>query len=192
MKKNMRQTLRSTIGPLCILLVSLLAASPVIHAADLAGLHTVTLHGNAGERVLLGQIAFTARESGYAFEFTPNRAAFEERFLAMRPFLCLDGAAHSLCHFPYRSPRIIQGDDLTDLEYQFMFLQKPRAAVSLDPQNGVYYEMKRTANGFEGTLKEVDMTPIIVLEGDMIRPIRRENLFPVDLTRKWLPRLTIE
>ena len=36
------------------------------------------------------------------------------------------------------------------------------------------------------------MTPIIVPEGDMIRPIRRENLFPVDLTGKWLPRLTIE
>ena len=49
---------------------------------------------------------------------------------------------------------MIQGDDLTDLEYQFMFLQKPRAAVSLDPQNGVYYEMKRTAKGIEGTLRK--------------------------------------
>jgi hypothetical protein len=176
----------------CLLVISPLFLSLGIQAADLLGARTVTLHGNAGEHIVIGQIIFTARDSGYAFEFTPNRAAFEERFLAMRPFLCLEGDTYSLCHFPYRSPHVIQGNDLTDLEYQFMFLQKPRTAVSLDPKNGMYYEMRRTEKGIEGTLKEVDMTPIIVPEGDMTRPIKRENLFQVDLTRKWLPRLTVE
>lgn len=172
--------------------VCLFVISRGIHAADLSGARTVTLHGNAGEHIVIGQITFTARDSGDAFEFTPNRAAFEERFLAMRPFPCLDGVVHSLCHFPYRGPRIIRDDDLSDLEYQCMFLQKPRTAVSLESQNGVYYEMRRTDQGIEGTLKEVDMTPIIVPEGDMTRPIRRENLFPVDLSHNWLRRLTID
>ncbi|MGH8727513.1 MAG: hypothetical protein ACREV9_05040 [Burkholderiales bacterium] len=141
---------------------------------------------------MLGELRFAKQDDGHTFEFTPNSQTFGERFLAMRPFECIDGPAHSLCHFPYKSPRTITQADLTDLEYEFMFLQKPRAAVSLELANGVYYEMQYKGKGIEGTLREVDMTPIIVPEGDMTRPIKRENLYKVNLTGRWLPRLTIE
>ncbi|GAC1632070.1 MAG: hypothetical protein NVS9B10_26130 [Nevskia sp.] len=161
-------------------------------AADLAGTRTVRLHGNHGETIVLGQLVFTPDGDGYRFEFKPDRAAFEERFLAMRPFPCLDGETVSLCQFPFASPRRITARDLTDLEYQFMFLQKPRASVSLDPYNGVYYEMALKDGRIEGRLKEVDMSPITAPDGQQARPIRREDLVMVDTDGKWLPRLTIE
>lgn len=174
------------------LVLFLAAIAPPILGADLAGTKTVALYGGGGEKVVLGELRFAMQGDGYTFEFAPNSQAFGERFLAMRPFLCIDGETDSLCHFPYKSPQKITANDLTDLEYQFMFLRKARASVSVDPANGVYYEMKRTDKGIEGTLREVDMTPIIVPQGDMTRPIKRENLYKVDLTGRWLPRLTIE
>jgi hypothetical protein len=161
-------------------------------AAELSGSKTATLISNSGEKIIIGKVAFSQTAKGTQAVFTADPKVFEERFLAMRPFICLDGDKHSYCHYPYRSPQIITDKDLTDLEYQFMFLRKPRNSVSLDPNSGLYYEIKKTANGFEGALREVDMTPIIVPEGDMTRPIKRENLFTSDPSGHWLPRLVIE
>lgn len=180
---------------LFILLTSILLT--LIHAsqapaAELSGSKTATLISNSGEKIIIGSVKFSPDAKGTRAVFTADPKVFEERFLAMRPFLCLDGDRHSYCHFPYKSPQIIIDSDLTDLEYQFMFLRKPRNAVSLDPTSGLYYELKKTANGIEGALREVDMTPIIVPEGDMTRPIKRENLFTSDPSGHWLPRLVIE
>ncbi len=178
-----------------ILLTSLLltftCASQSI-AAELSGTKTATLISNSGEKIIIGKVVFTPTAKGTQAIFTADAKVFEERFLAMRPFICLDGDRHSYCHFPYKSPQIINDSDLTDLEYQFMFLRKPRNSVSLDPNSGLYYELKKTANGFEGALREVDMTPIIVPEGDMTRPIKRENLFTSEPSGHWLPKLVIE
>jgi hypothetical protein len=162
------------------------------HSAELSGSKTATLISNSGEKIIIGKVNFTQTAKGTKAVFAADAKVFEERFLAMRPFICLDGEKHSYCHFPYRSPQIISDNDLTDLEYQFMFLRKPRNAVSLDPTSGLYYELKKTANGFEGAIREVDMTPIIVPEGDMTRPIKREGLFVSDPSGHWLPKLVIE
>jgi hypothetical protein len=175
-----------------IIFALVLLASGFASAAEMNGIKTVSLIGNNGEKIVIGKVRFTQQVGGTKAEFTADPKVFEERFLAMRPFLCLDGDKHSYCHFPYKSPQLIRDDDLTDLEYQFMFLRKPRNSVSLDPTNGLYYELKKTATGFEGALREVDMTPIIVPEGDMTRPIKRENLFVSDPTGHWLPKLVIE
>lgn len=160
--------------------------------AEPTGIKTATLISNNGEKIIIGSVSFTPTADGTRAVFNADRKVFEERFLAMRPFICLDGDRHSYCHFPYRSPQIITDKDLTDLEYQFMFLRKPRPSVSLDPTSGLYYELKKTSRGFEGMLREVDMTPIIVPEGDMTRPIKREALFASDPAGHWLPRLVIE
>jgi hypothetical protein len=176
---------------LASLLVTLTFA-PHAKATELSGSKTAALVSNSGEKIIIGKVVFTQTAKGTQAVFTADSKVFEERFLAMRPFICLDGDKHSYCHFPYRSPQIISDKDLTDLEYQFMFLRKPRNAVSLDPTNGLYYELKKTANGFEGVIREVDMTPIIVPEGDMTRPIKRENLFTSDPSGHWLPKLVIE
>ncbi len=176
---------------LLVCLLSLFCATNV-YSAELSGSKTATLISNDGEKIIIGKVDFTSTAKGTQAVFTADAKVFEERFLAMRPFICLDGDKHSYCHFPYRSPQIISDNDLTDLEYQFMFLRKPRNSVSLDPTNGLYYELKKTAKGFEGVIREVDMTPIIVPEGDMTRPIKREGLFVSDPSGHWLPKLVIE
>jgi hypothetical protein len=176
---------------LLLFFITLTFAS-IAYSAELSGSKTATLISNSGEKIIIGKVNFTPTAKGTQAIFTADPKVFEERFLAMRPFICLDGDRHSYCHFPYRSPQIITDADLTDLEYQFMFLRKPRNSVSLDPNNGLYYELKKTANGFEGAIREVDMTPIIVPEGDMTRPIKREGLFVSDPSGHWLPKLVIE
>lgn len=170
--------------------IAMLLAVPA--AADLAGMRTVTLHGYGGVTKVIGTVTFTSDGDGWHFAFKRDPAAFEERFLAMRPFGCIDGEAVSLCHFPYAAPQRITATDLTDLEYQLMFLQKPRASVSLDPENGVYYQMRLIGDRIEGTLREVDMDPIVAPDGYQARPIKPADLYAVDLSGKWLPRLTIE
>lgn len=160
-------------------------------AADLSGRKAVVLLANDGSRVVIGQVTFQRQGDGYGFRFEPDPSKFTERFLAMRPFLCLDGQTQSLCHFPYATPRRITEGDLTDLEYELMFLRKPRQAVSVDAFNGVYYEMRITERGLAGELREVDMTPIVVPDGSK-RPIRREALERSDPAGHWLPRLVIE
>lgn len=169
--------------------VALLASAA--QAADLSGRKAVTLLANDGSRVVIGQVTFQRRGDGYGFRFEPDPSKFTERFLAMRPFLCLDGQTQSLCHFPYATPRHITERDLTDLEYELMFLRKPRQAVSVDAFNGIYYEMRITERGVAGELREVDMTPIVVPDGST-RPIRREALEKSDPAGHWLPRLVIE
>ncbi len=175
----------------CAFIIAL-ALTGFTHAAELSGSKAVTLHGNSGEKMIIGSVRFTPAGDNTKAEFTADPTLFGERFLAMRPFICLDGEKHSYCHFPYKSPQRIRDNDLTDLEYQLMFLRKPRSAVNIDAVNGLYYELKKTDKGFEGVLREVDMTPIIVPEGDMTRPIKRANLFVSDPSGHWLPRLTIE
>lgn len=183
--------MKSLLRTLSLITLSL-AMPTAMAAADLAGTRTVRLHGNGGEVKVLGTVTFKPDGGGYSFEYMLDPNVFEDRFLAMRPFGCLDGDKISLCHFPYDAPQKISGTDLTDLEYQFMFLQKPRASVSLDPENGVYYEMKLVDGRIEGVLREVDMEPIIAPDGYQARPIKREDLFAVDTSGKWLPRLTID
>ncbi|HEX6828960.1 MAG TPA: hypothetical protein VF104_08270 [Burkholderiales bacterium] len=161
------------------------------HAADLSGRKTVALLANDGSRIAIGQVTFQRQGDGYRFRFEPDPSKFTERFLAMRPFLCLDGESQSLCHFPYATPRHVTEHDLTDLEYELMFLRKPRQAVSVDAFNGIYYEMRITERGIAGELREVDMTPIVVPDGSK-RPIRREALEKSDPAGHWLPRLVIE
>jgi hypothetical protein len=180
-------------SPIQKILIALVLLAPLLlFAAEISGTKMATLISNSGEKIVIGKVRFMPQAGGTKAEFTADPSVFEERFLAMRPFICLDGAKHSYCHFPYKSPQVIRDGDLTDLEYQFMFLRKPRNSVSLDPTSGLYYELKPTATGFEGALREVDMTPIIVPEGDMTRPIKRENLFTSDPTGHWLPKLVIE
>ena len=110
----------------------------------------------------------------------------------MRPFKCLTGLRQQLCHFPFGNERIISRDGLAPLEYSLMFLHKKPASVHVDSANGIYYRLAWNEKGLMGELFDVDMDPIIVPEGDMRRPIRKEHLLKAHEGSHWLPRLSIE
>nr|MDJ0640618.1 hypothetical protein [Paracoccaceae bacterium] len=117
-----------------------------------------------------------------------------DHFLSMRPFKCLEGPEKHWCHVPY--PYEIRRDlsaDLTDLEYDFLFLWKAATDYGIDTWNGVYYRLEADGAGFAGTLHELDLGQLAVppAAGEL-RPIAEKDLHEADPESHWLPRLIVE
>ncbi|MGH8752256.1 MAG: hypothetical protein ACREUV_11200 [Burkholderiales bacterium] len=170
----------------CILLLPLAAA-----AAELSGRKTVTLHSAQGESIVVAYIDFIPGDGGTGFVLAPEGKDFGDYFLAMRPFKCLSSAREQVCHFPQKTPGFIGENDFIDLEYALLFLYKKPSATSVDPWNGIYYELQRTPQGFEGVLKEADFNPFVLPRDEKSRPVGKPQLYPVDPKSHWLPRMTI-
>ncbi len=119
---------------------------------------------------------------------------FADHSLSMRPFKCLDGPGKHWCHVPY--PYDIQrniADDLTDLEYDLMFVWKGSTECDINMWNGVYYQLFDEDGTPTGQLMEMDMDLLSAppSEGEL-RPLRAQDLHESDPDSHWLPRLIIE
>lgn len=120
--------------------------------------------------------------------------AFQDHFLSMRPFKCIEGPQKHWCHVPY--PYEIRrdlNDDLTDLAYDFLFLWKGAGEYGINMWNGVYYRLEGTGATYEGRLYEFDMGRLAVppAPGEL-RPIREKHLTLGDPSTHLFPRLMIE
>lgn len=176
--------LASLCGLVCLALTPADAMPPESPAA--AFLETA-----GGERIRIGQVVF----DGGAFEVNLDNTLFSEHFLSMRPFKCLEGPQIHLCHvpYPYDLPRQIEDGDLTDLEYDFLFLWKGAGEYGINMWNGVYYRLEDHGDRLVGTLHEVDMGKLAVPPDPSVRhPIRSQDLEEGDPDSHWLPRLVIE
>jgi hypothetical protein len=165
---------------------------PAVQAGPLSGSKHVWLTNSHGERVEFGTVTFTPQADGSSRFVVAASDKLGEYFLAMRPFRCLAGPRQHLCWFPYEVEPVVTEADLTALEYALMFLHKKPAALHLDPSDGLYFRLKRTPNGLEGTLYEVDMEPIVVPGEDRKRPITPAMLREADGSTYWLSRMVIE
>lgn len=119
---------------------------------------------------------------------------FSEHFLSMRPFKCLEGPSKHWCHVPYPYPlaRNISAD-LTDLEYDFLFLWKDSGEYGINLWNGIYYKLADENGTITGELHEMDMNILASppQDGDL-RPIRSQDLHIADPDSHWLPVMVIE
>jgi hypothetical protein len=170
-------------------LAAALAAGPA-----LAQTYRVSLQDADGARTPIGVLTLSGSGNARSARFEPDAQRFGERFLAMRPFRCLDGPKWSYCHFPQVTARRGE-DDLADIEYALMFMRKPRASVSLDPSQGLYYRLAPNgAGGWSGRLHEADMAPFVdpAAARDRSRPLKPADLHAVDAARAWMPVLLIE
>jgi hypothetical protein len=131
-----------------------------------------------------------------AMEVTWDDALFGDYFLSMRPFKCLEGAAQLWCRapYPYENRRMISATDLTDLEYDLLFVWKPKGAYGIDLWNGVYYRLSVAANGtIVGELFDFDMNPLgVPPDAGNLRPLGPDDLTPGPADGRWLPRIVIE
>lgn len=177
------------------LMAALLAftVSPVVSsAADLAdGRHAVFLEDVGEDRRLVAEIDI--KNGQYSIEM--KEESFSEHFLSMRPFKCLDGPEKTWCHVPYPYP--IARDlsrDLTDLEYDLLFLWKDSSEYGIDLWNGVYYQLEVSDDGrIRGLLHEMDMNILSAPPEDgNMRPIHDNDLEPGEAESHWLPILVIE
>jgi hypothetical protein len=177
------------------ILAVLLAFSSLnaVQAAELpVGEKTVYLLDRAGGRQPIGTltIALTGR---YDLRLEENH--FGDFFLSMRPFKCLTGSEKHWCHvpYPYANERRLKADDLTDLEYDLLFLWKGATEYGINMWNGVYYQLTLTDRRFSGTLKEVDMDVLSVPpEQGNLRPLTASDLHEADPDSHWLPGILIE
>ncbi|MES9992786.1 MAG: hypothetical protein ABW098_12580 [Candidatus Thiodiazotropha sp.] len=146
------------------------------------------------ELIKLGELNLADEGSAQRYRIEWDEAKFENHFLSMRPFKCLSHPVQLICHlpYPYEINRRISDSDLTDLEYDMLFLHKTPQEYGINAWNGLYYQFRRTENGFAGELRETDLNVLQAPpeEGDL-RPIDPDALYqPSD--KHWLRRILIE
>ena len=120
---------------------------------------------------------------------------FGDFFLSMRPFKCLEGPEKLWCRvgYPYEINRRIGDADLTDLEYDLLFVWKNARDYGIDMWNGIYYKLTADEKRLNGTLFEMDMNVLASPPDDgNLRPIEPDMLDEGDPDSHWLPRLVIE
>lgn len=167
-----------------------LLAAPV--AADEA--RHVYLEDQTGERIEIATLSI-AEDGTYAVVMQDG--AFGDHFLSMRPFKCLEGPEKNWCHvpYPYEINRNI-AEELTDLEYDFLFLWKGKTEYGINMWNGVYYQIegdKDGSGGLRGVLHEMDMDLLSAPPGTgVLRPLRAQDIHESDPESHWLPLLIIE
>ncbi|MGH1413424.1 MAG: hypothetical protein ACRBB0_08020 [Pelagimonas sp.] len=164
-----------------------IAAGPAAALED--GQHGVWLVDQSGTRLHIATIDL--RDGAY--ELAMEDAAFGDQFLSMRPFKCVEGPEMIWCHvpYPYEIKREIS-DDLTDLEYDFLFLWKKAGSYGIDMWNGIYYELQDQGSALVGDIHELDMNVLSVPpEAGNLRPLLSKHLEPGDPDSHWLPKLVI-
>lgn len=162
-----------------------------IAGAAAAETRAVYVEDLAGARIQIATLE-VAQDGQYALQMADT--PFNDHFLSMRPFKCLEGPAKHWCHvpYPYAIKRNISGD-LTDLEYDFLFVWKGATEYGINMWNGVYYQLEAQGKQWIGTLHEMDMDSLSAPPPDgELRPVRASDLHQSDPESHWLPRLIIE
>ncbi len=156
----------------------------------MADTRQVFLEGADGART---QIATLTLEGDGGYKIAMNDSAFTDHFLSMRPFKCLEGPNKHWCHVPY--PYEIRRDlsaDLTDLEYDLLFVWKGSTEYGINMWNGVYYKLAQEGDRITGVLHEIDMGGLAVPpDAGELRPIAPGDLHESDADSHWLPKLVI-
>jgi hypothetical protein len=173
-----------------------LACSSCAFAELPDGVRTILLHPAKGDPVRLGQVEFAGDGATRSFTLSLDQSLFRDHFLSMRPFKCVEGPEKLYCHlpYPYLTKRVISAEDLVDLEYALLFVQKDPQDYGINLWNGILYKLDLTGGGrIDGTLHDIDMDLLAVppAEGEL-RPIKHSDASPSAPEANWLPRLTIE
>lgn len=160
-----------------LLVLGLAIASPAL--PDPGEVLTIRLVPHDGDPVEIGRLHLQPEGGGYRFRVELDQARFEEQFLSMRPFKCLPHPEQVVCHlpYPYENRRFISAGNLTDLEYDLLFLHKTPGEYGIDAWNGLYYELRMSDGGFVGELRETDLNVLAAPpEPGDLRPIERSEL----------------
>ncbi len=154
----------------------------------------ILLQNHQGESRDLGTLELSDETDGMHYRINWDDSRFENHFLSMRPFKCLPHPTQLVCHLPYlyKIRRIIRDNDLTDLEYDMLFLHKTPQEYGINAWNGLYFKFRRTDNGFEGQLRETDLNVLQAppVDGNL-RPIDPEELYEAS-DKHWPRRIVIE
>lgn len=171
------------------------ASTTASYAFTFQGEKQIKLQQEDGTSIAVGTITFSNKEGRTTYEIDWNDTRFGEHFLSMRPFKCLEGETKHWCRvpYPYEIRRNISATDLTDLEYDLLFIWKGASEYGINMWNGVYYQLEEDGERLAGTLYEMDMDKLgVPPEAGNLRPIREVDLEEGYPESHWLPKIVIE
>lgn len=171
-------------------MIRMLCAMLLWAGAVQAQTHAVMLEDVEGARIQIATLD-VAPSGKYSVDMATE--PFEEHFLSMRPFKCIEGPDKHWCHLPYPYEiRRSLADDPVDLEYDFLFIWKGANEYGIDTWNGVYYRLEPTDDGYDGAMYELDMGVLAVPpDPGVLRPLEDDDLHEADPTSHWLPRMVV-
>lgn len=161
----------------------------------LEGKRTISLVDGTGTKVVVGEVEFQPLGAGASYRLAFDDAPFADHFLSMRPFKCVEGPEKYWCHvpYPYDIRRQVTTNDLTDLEYDLLFLWKGATEYGINMWNGVYYDLRVEGDRIVGQLMELDMDTLSAPpEAGNLRPLTDDQLHEADPESHWLPMVVIE
>ena len=178
-----------------LLCCTLVAGSTSVWADALEGNKEIVLTGTEGERIVVATITLEPKGDYTQYEIAWRESPFADHFLSMRPFRCLEGPDKHWCQvpYPYENQRRITADDLTDLEYDLLFLWKGATDYGINMWNGVYYKLAIEEGRIVGALHEMDMDLLSAPPtAGNLRPLLPKHLHEADPDSHWLPQVVIE
>lgn len=151
------------------------------------------------EEVRIGSVTFTTEESddsdSVTIDVDIDNSVFSEHFLSMRPFRCLTDEKEWFCYleYPYELRLSINRDDLSDLEYQLLFIKKKPNEFGIDAWNGLYYKLRLEEDGtLTGELLEGDLNSLQSPPSEKYaKPVDLEEFIPGDVSKRLFPVLRI-
>ncbi len=156
----------------------------------------VLLSDNDGNAIDIGEVTFTAASDGqYAITVNVESDKLNNHFLSMRPFQCLDGAAEWFCYqpYPYELKQVVSETDLTDLEYQLLFIRKTPKEFGIDAWNGLYFKFSQHDDGiWRGQLLEGDLNVLQSPPEKYSRPINLSEFIEADTALRRFTEITLQ
>lgn len=177
-----------------LFIISMLTASSGL-ADPLAGEKTLSFLTPDGKSTAVGRVHFAPDGDASGYEILWDDTRFSNHFLSMRPFRCMEGPDKNWCHvpYPYENQRRVTHGDLTDLEYDLLFLWKNTNDYGINLWNGLYYKLAIDDGRIVGRLHEIDMNTLSAPPpaGDL-RPVQQKDLHQAEAESHWLPVVVIE
>lgn len=186
-----------TAAALCALLLAAGGATAQPATAGVpSGERAIVVTTGDGQRVRVGSVRFEPQGDGVArFAVTMDTAVMRDHFLSMREFKCLEGGPELTCHVPYphAQPGIVRRGDAAWLEHALLFFYKRPADFGAKLWNGLVFDLKETATGYEGTPRAVDLNVIAAPPPDATTPPLRGALRDaIAPDQRWVRSLSIE
>lgn len=165
-------------------------------AADFPEQANIFLVDSNLQETRIGEIDFTDTDnSASAVQVNIDTSIFTEHFLSMRPFRCIEGETEWFCYleYPYDLRSVVTQDDLTDLEYQLLFIRKTPSEFGIDAWNGLYYKLEIEPDGsITGKLLEGDLNSLQSPPSEKYaRPVDLGEFIPGDKIKRLFPTIRI-
>jgi len=166
------------------------------HAAEFPDQAEIFLVDADQQETRIGELFFSKADGDKTVvKLDLDHSAFTEHFLSMRPFRCIEGETEWFCYleYPYELHSLITPEDLSDLEYQLLFIRKLPSEFGIDAWNGLYYKLELQADGsITGKLLEGDLNSLQSPPAEKFaKPVDLQEFISGDKSKRLFPALRI-